>query len=84
MPGTEELPGLTLSEQLMIERVHIRMGIHIVKEGALKYRGHCLWLVQEASKELRHGLWLPEELPLWIVRRGEVQPHQIVHTDFIV
>ena len=82
--GTEELPGLTLSEQLMIERVHIRMGIHIVKEGALKYRGHCLWLVQEASKELRHGLWLPEELPLWIVRRGEVQPHQIVHTDFIV
>ena len=69
---------------MMLARVHVRVAIHIIKCGALKYKWNCCFLLQETWQELQWGLWEPSELPLCIVRRGDVKVGIITHTDFIV
>jgi hypothetical protein len=54
-----------------------------VNSGGLCYRGSCMLLMQDELKEIVHGLWRACDLPLWIIRSGEVNISSIKHTDFL-
>ena len=78
------LPSLTLSEEMMLARVHVRYAVHIAREGGLSFRGHCYFLVQDQLEIANVWPQHPSTMPMTIIRAGIVQKHQIQHIDFLV
>jgi hypothetical protein len=79
-----DLPDLTMSEEMMIARVHVVVAVHMVRQGNLVYRGSCMFLQKDSFKLVGNGLWSPSNLPIWVVRYGDVGLDEVTHQDFLV
>jgi hypothetical protein len=65
------LPEATPMKEAMCSRVFVVMKSYYLSNGSLGYRGSVLNLEQDISNIVIAAAlpWLPEELPVWIVRK---------------
>ena len=70
----EGLPELTAVEEMLIAKVFVVMQMYRISgNGAVGYKGHCLNMqnnIAETVAQCRVLPWLPNELPIYVVRYG--------------
>lgn len=80
----ESLVPMTLAEEMMVSRVHVRHAVYTVRQVAVKYKGHASFYVQDTSWVSELLPLNPYTLPLVLVRSHDVAAEEVAHVDLVV